>query len=376
MRTQYELAETTLALRWSAPSVGAAVRDACEQLGLPRASQDDAHPSLVLALRVAGTTPTAPEHAEPVADFDEVELSAHRADDHLFLQGPGVVARLDPALGAGRLELHPSALDDLEGLHGLLSGMLPVGLFALLRPRQCYPLHAAALVPVGSETDGVLLVAHRDSGKSILSYSLARQGWSFLSDDSVLLRRNGNAGVDAVAFRRRFTMDAEARDLFPEIAPFWEPLYGNASKGTVAMHHLCPGRRRERCTPRVLVFPEIADRPGSQLVPVRRKSDALLAAGARSGVIAARVAFFRSKRSFTHAVRSPDDPPSPPVCTRPAGPPASPSVGRFPANCAPDGRSRRPSGPGPARRRSDPRRAKHARQRGRGGAARRNRSCG
>jgi hypothetical protein len=43
MRTQYELAETTLALRWSAPSVGAAVRDACEQLGLPRASQDDAH---------------------------------------------------------------------------------------------------------------------------------------------------------------------------------------------------------------------------------------------------------------------------------------------------------------------------------------------
>ena len=52
MRTQYELAETTLALRWSAPSVGAAVRDACEQLGLPRASRD-AHPSLVLALRTA-----------------------------------------------------------------------------------------------------------------------------------------------------------------------------------------------------------------------------------------------------------------------------------------------------------------------------------
>jgi len=274
MRTQYELAETTLALRWSAPSVGAAVRDACEQLGLPRASRD-AHPSLVLALRVAGTTPTAPEHAEPVADFDEVELSAHRADDYLFLQGPRGVARLDPALGAGRLELHPSALDDLEGLRGLLSGMLPVGLFALLRPRQCYPLHAAALVPVGSETDGVLLVAHRDSGKSTLSYSLARQGWSFLSDDSVLLRRNEDAGVDAVAFRRHFTMDAEARDLFPEIAPFWKPLYGNASKGTVAMHHLCPGRRRERCTPRVLVFPEIADRPDSQLVPVRQKSDAL-----------------------------------------------------------------------------------------------------
>ena len=99
----------------------------------------------MLALRVAGTTPTVPEHAEPVVDFDEAELSAHRADDYLFLQGPGAVARLDPALGAGGLELHPSALDDLEGLRGLLSGMLPVSLFALLRPRQCYPLHTGAL---------------------------------------------------------------------------------------------------------------------------------------------------------------------------------------------------------------------------------------
>jgi hypothetical protein len=48
-----------------------------------------AHPSLVLALRVAGTTPTVPEHAEPVVDFDEAELSAHRADDYLFCRDQG-----------------------------------------------------------------------------------------------------------------------------------------------------------------------------------------------------------------------------------------------------------------------------------------------
>jgi hypothetical protein len=104
----------------------------------------------VLALRVARTTPTAPEHAEPVVDFDEVELSAHRADDHLFLQGPGVVARLDLVLGAGRLELHPSALDDLEGLRSLLFGMLPVCCLCCCargNATRCTPLRSCPSAP-------------------------------------------------------------------------------------------------------------------------------------------------------------------------------------------------------------------------------------
>lgn len=266
MRARYGLADAAVEVRWDASPVRPAVRDVFRHLGLHEARPQAGAPALVMAISAAGPVPGVPPEAEEALAFDDAELTAYRAGEQIFLQTRQAVARLRPAGGSGRVALPPSVLDDPQALRGLLFGMLSISLFVLLRPRQFYPLHAAALVRDGA---GMLLVANRDGGKSTLAYSLARQGWSFLSDDSVLLHPTG-AVVEAVAFRQRFTMDAEARDAFPEIATAWEPLFGSEAKGAVSMHDLYPGQTTERCVPDVLILPEIADRPGSRLVPVSK----------------------------------------------------------------------------------------------------------
>ena len=55
--------------------------------------------------------------------------------------------------------------------------------------------------------EGVLLVGPSGSGKSTLAIGLIRAGWRYLSDDAVLLR-HGSQGVEALACRRSFYIDA------------------------------------------------------------------------------------------------------------------------------------------------------------------------
>jgi hypothetical protein len=269
MHVQYVLADTVIEVRWDAPAAGAAVHDVFQHLGL-RLPQSQQHiPAVVVVCSTASSSPSVPPGAEQVLTFGN-GMTGHRAGTHLLLKWGNAVVRLDSNVGAGRISVPPGVLDEPQTVRRLLFDLLTTGLLALLRPRQLYSLHATALTR--NET-GVLLADGGDGNHAALSYSLAQQGWSFLSD-SVLLHPEAEADIDAVAFRTRLAMNAEARDTFPEIAPFWEPLFGNAATGTVAMHRLSSSRSRERCTPTVLVVPEIADRPDSRLLPMR-KVDAL-----------------------------------------------------------------------------------------------------
>ena len=79
------------------------------------------------------------------------------------------------------------------------------GLLKLLRPLGVYSLHAAGLA--AKDVEGVLLVGPSGSGKSTLAIGLIRAGWSYLSDDAVLLR-HGSQGIEALACRRSFYIDA------------------------------------------------------------------------------------------------------------------------------------------------------------------------
>ena len=74
---------------------------------------------------------------------------------------------------------------------------------AALRRFGLFDLHSAAVVePTGK---GVLIVGPSGSGKSTLTYQLAAAGWSYLSDDEVLLSLNGD-DVEARGFRSFFAM--------------------------------------------------------------------------------------------------------------------------------------------------------------------------
>jgi hypothetical protein len=75
---------------------------------------------------------------------------------------------------------------------------------AALRRFGIFELHSAAVVIPNTET-GVLIIGQSGSGKSTLTSQLARAGWSYLSDDEVLLSLNGNE-VEARGFRSFFAL--------------------------------------------------------------------------------------------------------------------------------------------------------------------------
>ncbi len=282
MRTHYRITEdVAVRLCWAEPVLGEAARAAFQQFGLEEVTLEEmnaalgARPPATIHLLASEAPPEAPPEAEPVAAFDDAPLSAYRAGSLLFLVGARAVVRLDPAAGTAEARIHAPA--DAEALrrHALGAGVM--SLFVLLRHRQLFPMHAAALAHPQTGA-GVLFTAHSDSGKSTLACSLVRQGWRYLSDDSILLRLapaaadGSEAGpVEAMAFRRNFTLDTEARGFFPEIAQAWSALPGPEEKWAVAMADLFPGGAARRCVPRLIVFPEIAEgEEESTLHPVPR----------------------------------------------------------------------------------------------------------
>lgn len=75
---------------------------------------------------------------------------------------------------------------------------------AALRRCGMFELHGAGVVTPETNA-GVLIVGPSGSGKSTLTTQLARAGWSYLSDDELLLSLNGE-GVEARGFRSFFAL--------------------------------------------------------------------------------------------------------------------------------------------------------------------------
>ena len=101
-----------------------------------------------------------------------------------YLTDGDSLLRLRPEQGQGDAQLAPSFLARPPRLQ---RAFWTYGLLKLLRPSGAYWLHGAGVV--SPEGVGVLIVGPSGSGKSTLTIGLIRQGWSYLSDDALLLRR-------------------------------------------------------------------------------------------------------------------------------------------------------------------------------------------
>ncbi|HWE41975.1 MAG TPA: hypothetical protein VG432_05680, partial [Gemmatimonadaceae bacterium] len=89
-----------------------------------------------------------------------------------------------------------------------------VGAIIRLRQRGRYLVHAAGVVdPCGRAW---LLAGDSGSGKSTLAYALARNGWTVLGDDGVLIERRGG-GLIAHGWREPLRVSRQLADVFPEI---------------------------------------------------------------------------------------------------------------------------------------------------------------
>lgn len=133
----------------------------------------------------------------------------------------------------------------------------------LLSARGLYALHAGGVV--SPEGHGVLLAGVSGSGKTTLTCALTRSGWSYLSDDSVLLEDTPE-GVQALAFGRSFHCAAPLFGHYPELcAGSAAPQRG---KRLVEAASLYPGQSRERALPRAVFFPEIVAEEETRAIPL------------------------------------------------------------------------------------------------------------
>jgi hypothetical protein len=120
---------------------------------------------------------------------------------------------------------------------------------AALRRFGVFELHGAGVV-VPETQHGLLIVGPSGSGKSTLTLQLARAGWSYLSDDELLLSLNGEE-VEARGFRSFFALaPADAN---------------SSSKTCFEPASVFQSSRTARAVPKFLLFTAISGASETQL---------------------------------------------------------------------------------------------------------------
>lgn len=171
---------------------------------------------------------------------------------------------LDPSDGAG-VGLFP----DPAFFHpGIFSNFVfLVGLSEILRSKELFLIHGGALEKRGK---GILIPGFTGSGKTTLTLALLRQGFRFLSDDRPFLRENGE-GFDLLAFPEEIDVTEKTRSFFPELRSLPEHLFKwGPQKKRFWVETVYPNSVLDRCLPKVLLFPKIAERERSRLEPLSR----------------------------------------------------------------------------------------------------------
>jgi len=134
-------------------------------------------------------------------------------DEVEYLTDGRTTFEMRPLEGRARGLVDRSLLDEPQVL---VQVFLLHAISELLRGRGLYFLHAAGLTgPEG----GVLLCGRTGTGKSTITVALVRQGWSYLSDDFVFLRRGQDGSVYALALKRECKIAANMVNAFPELTP-------------------------------------------------------------------------------------------------------------------------------------------------------------
>jgi hypothetical protein len=196
--------------------------------------------------------------------FRADEFFGVESGDEFYLSDGSSSFHLQPAKGRGDASLAPSFFSKSLFLQ---QSFWTFGLLKLLRHIKMYSLHAAGLDKDGR---GLLLVGPSGSGKTTLSIGLVRAGWSYLSDDAVLLRSAAD-GVDALSLRRNFYVDASGAGDYSDLRLGKKTRRSRNSdreKRRASIDESYPGRYASRCMPVSLVFPRIVAREQSELLPM------------------------------------------------------------------------------------------------------------
>ncbi len=152
-----------------------------------------------------------------------------------------------------------------------LTRVVTYALAAALRRRGLFELHSGAVIDPESG-QGVLIIGPSGSGKSTLTVQLATAGWSFLTDDVLLLNAEGSE-VEAWPLRRCFAITAEtfAASNFLRASASLSYMQAQRAdkkndKKQFVPHRVFNSEFKEQCIPQTLFFSELAGGSRSQVL--------------------------------------------------------------------------------------------------------------
>jgi len=139
-----------------------------------------------------------------------------------------------------------------------LTRVVTYALAAALRHRRLFELHSGAVIDPESG-QGVLIIGPSGSGKSTLTVQLAAAGWSFLTDDVLVLSAEG-AEVKAWPLRRCFAITSEtfaASNFLQAHASFDYMQAQRDHKKQFVPHGVFNSEFKEQCIPQTLFFSQL-----------------------------------------------------------------------------------------------------------------------
>ena len=247
IRAIRELALDDSAVEDEVARIGEAAED--DAAGFAEAMEDGAASSAeavcTLALSTAGRADSAdfPPRESAVAVFEDVELHASPAKRTLVV-GRGSVVEIDVAAPVGRGRIAP-----LHVLHPWIVAhrIFTLSVIELMRGLGACYLHAGC---VSEGEKGILFCGASGGGKSTLTYALARDRFSFLSDDGVFLRR-GPSGIEAFSWPEKLKLDRRSCSFFGELGAYAD----TTAKTEIPLRRTGIKRIAKRAFPVAIVVP-------------------------------------------------------------------------------------------------------------------------
>jgi hypothetical protein len=154
-----------------------------------------------------------------------------------------------------------------------LTRVVTYALAAALRRRRLFELHSGAVIDPKSGR-GVLIIGPSGSGKSTLTVQLAAAGWSFLTDDVLLLSATG-ARIKAWPLRRCFAITSEtfAASNFLQTRTslhYMQAQFADKKndKKQFIPHAVFNSKFNEHCIPQTLFFSQLSGSECSHVLPL------------------------------------------------------------------------------------------------------------
>lgn len=231
-------------------------------LPVEKSERSDTH--LQISIKFASSEKPAPITRNSVTPYIVNDISIFDTKKSVDITDGYSDFRIEHLSKIGMVSIHPSFKK--KTLASKCNFFL-IGLNFLFSYQGLFDLHGAAL---DNHEIGYLFLGESNSGKSSIALSLVHQGWHYASDDSLLLKDDGDS-VEVLSFRKNFYIDSEVASKYPKLDPHFSSENDmEGCKRFFDLDQMYPNQFQPSIIPKILIFSKITPDKKSTLLSVTK----------------------------------------------------------------------------------------------------------